>query len=196
MKNFLVMAVLAAFFFCPQNSFALSDADYKTFYAESSNFQEAENALNTVWKKLMQSASKSEKKMLREDQKYWITNKRDANAEYYHGNENLSKADAYAKVTQNRTAALETYLKQLVSKDKTITLKGKIGRGHNEAGGFWGLNTEHGFYVLVMYFEAPEQLDNTLSQMEEQEITVQVKGHLDSPYWFDSKSLKISPAQN
>lgn len=196
MKKFLLTVLLMAFFFAPQNSFALSDTDYKTFYAQSSEFQEAEKALNATWKKLMKSASKNEKKMLRENQKYWISNTRENYAAYYQNDQKLPKAEAYAKATQNRAMALETYLTQILSKDKTVTLKGKIGQGHNEAGGFWGLYTEHAFYVLGLYGEIPATLDNKLSQMAEQEITVQVKGHLDSPDWFDSQSLKIDPAKN
>ena len=106
MRSTPIFLLLAALFLASAGpARALSDADHAAFSQESPAFVQAEKRLNTVWRQLRKNLSKEEFQRLLEDQRVWINSLRDEEARAESGA--VSRAAAYAAVTERRAAVLE-----------------------------------------------------------------------------------------
>ena len=109
-----IFAALALLALLAGSAFALSDAEYKKMMKDK-DFARADKALTQAWNKAKKSfpatkAGKEAYQLLLEDQREWIRNGRDANAQDLIGMEGYSRVEAYAEVTRERAK----YLPELV----------------------------------------------------------------------------------
>ncbi|MCR4819002.1 MAG: SH3 domain-containing protein [Fretibacterium sp.] len=109
-----IFAALALLALLAGSAFALSDADYKKLMKDK-DFARADRALTKAWNKAKKSfpntkAGKAAYQLLLADQREWIRNGRDANAQDLMGMDGYSKVEAYAEVTRDRVR----YLPELV----------------------------------------------------------------------------------
>ncbi|MCR5347400.1 MAG: SH3 domain-containing protein [Fretibacterium sp.] len=112
MRRFL--SALAFLLLLTVPALALSDADYWKMMKDR-DFARADKALTQAWNKAKKSfpdtkAGRAAFKRLRDDQREWIRNGRDANAQDLIGMEGYSRVEAYAEVTRERAK----YLPELV----------------------------------------------------------------------------------
>lgn len=111
-----VFAALALLALLAGSAFALSDADYKKMMKDK-DFARADKALTQAWNKAKKSfpatkAGKAAYQLLLEDQREWIRNGRDANAQDLIGMEGYSRVEAYAEVTRERAKYLPELVKE------------------------------------------------------------------------------------
>ena len=91
-------------------AFALSDSEYLSLKKSNADFARADKNLTQVWKKVTGSMSGRSLARIRNEQREWIEEGRDDEAEYYM-NMGYSRAEAYAMATNDRAE----YLPKLAS---------------------------------------------------------------------------------
>ena len=91
-------------------SFALSDAEYKVLMKNKS-FAAADKALNSAWKDAASMLYGSDIDNLKESQRQWIKTGRDRDAQALMKRNKLSKAEAYAQVTNARADYIMQYIR-------------------------------------------------------------------------------------
>ena len=111
MKKFLL--VLSLVFVCCANAFALSDNEYAQLM-KNAEFKRADQALSKAWKAAQTKLNKNKNALnnLRQDQREWIKNGRDEEAEELMDDNGWSKLKAYTEATKARAE----YLPELVQK--------------------------------------------------------------------------------
>ena len=115
MYRFIFLTVIVFFCFASTRGYALTDAEHRAFSQESESFVRAEGRLNSVWRQLRQSLPAARFERILEDQRVWIHSLRDEEAKAVKGA--ATRADAYAKVTEDRAAVLEELLAQATAPD-------------------------------------------------------------------------------
>ncbi|MBQ7594187.1 MAG: DUF1311 domain-containing protein, partial [Synergistaceae bacterium] len=101
----LILIVLAC-----SSSFALSDAEYKVLMKNKS-FAAADKALNSAWKDATGMLYGSDMDNLKKNQQQWIKTGRDREAQALINRNKLSKAEAYAQVTNARADYIMQYVR-------------------------------------------------------------------------------------
>ena len=105
MRKFLL--ALSLVFVCCANAFALSDNEYAQLMKNAA-FKRADQALSKAWKAAQTKLSKNKNALdkLRQDQREWIKNGRDEEAEALMDDNGWSKLKAYTEATKARTEYL------------------------------------------------------------------------------------------
>ena len=94
-------------------AFALSDAEYNTLRKSSADFARADKNLTQVWKKIAGKMSGTAFKRLQSEQRYWISEGRDDEAERYM-DMGYSRAEAYTMATNDRAEYLPERAREIM----------------------------------------------------------------------------------
>lgn len=125
MKRILAIFLASAFIAgaIPGLSWALGDPEYRRMLETSAAFKAADQELSQRWKTLMGELKGDEKKRIRADQREWLKNEVDAQAQEYMA-QGLGKAEAYAKVYHRRANVLRAiYENSLLPPDRPGSAK-------------------------------------------------------------------------
>ena len=95
-------------------AFALSDSEYLSLKKSNADFARADKNLTQVWKKVTGSMSGRSLARIRNEQREWIEEGRDDEAEYYM-NMGYSRAEAYTMATNDRAEYLPKLAREIRS---------------------------------------------------------------------------------
>ncbi|MBQ9452305.1 MAG: DUF1311 domain-containing protein [Desulfovibrio sp.] len=109
----LVVCMLVCFLMTASGAFALSDSEYKALLQSSPEYRQAETELAAAWKHAYQSVKSVEGmayRELRDNQRDWLATARDEEAQGYIAR-GMDRGQAYARVTRDRTAYLNSFVR-------------------------------------------------------------------------------------
>ena len=109
----MLMVLLMIVFLPVPGALALSDSDYRALLQSSPEFRQAEAELSAAWKRAIRSVKSAEGmawRELRDDQRDGISATRDEEARACMES-GMRKDQAYAKVTRDRAAYLNTFVR-------------------------------------------------------------------------------------
>ncbi len=109
----LLAAVLLLLFASPV--FALSDAAYLRMKKNSAAFARADRNLSRVYNEMKESLSKRVFAEIQKDQRKWIAEGRDEDADAYM-EQGYSRTEAYTKATEDRAVALPELANQIIDR--------------------------------------------------------------------------------
>ena len=109
----IIIVVLGLVLFFSTTAFGLSDDDYRAYSRDSSNFRQAEEDLNLIWKRLMRGLTSRAGKALLQDQKLWVNHWRDDEAQKLAARHGLSRPEAYALATRERIGYLKSFFRRV-----------------------------------------------------------------------------------
>ena len=89
-------------------AFGLSDKEYARMMKSSKAFREADKFMNECYKECRQTLPRSEFESVAEEQREWIKSWRDEEAQSFI-DDGMSRAEAYAKVTEMRAHDLHHF---------------------------------------------------------------------------------------
>ena len=95
------------------SAFALTDAEYNTLRKSNADFARADRNLTQVWKKIAGKMSGASFKRLQSEQRYWISEGRDDEAERYM-EMGYSRAEAYTMATNDRAEYLSERAREIM----------------------------------------------------------------------------------
>ena len=110
MKRIITAAVLVMML--GAQAFALSDEEYLRLKKSSADFARADRNLTQVWKKVTGSMSGRSLRIIREEQREWISEGRDDAAETYM-DMGYSRAEAYTMATNERAEYLPELAREI-----------------------------------------------------------------------------------
>ena len=93
-------------------AFALSDSEYLSLKKSNADFARADKNLTQVWKKVTGSMSGRSLARMRNEQREWIEEGSDDEAEYYM-NMGYSRAEAYTMATNDRAEYLPKLAREI-----------------------------------------------------------------------------------
>lgn len=102
-KTFCTLIILILIFISAQ-AFALTDSEYRVMM-KNPDFAQADNELNSTWKRISRTLSGSVLERLKEEQHEWLRTTRDNEADNLI-EEGFSRSEAYAEATQKRVHEL------------------------------------------------------------------------------------------
>ena len=97
-------------------AFGLSDSEYLRLKKSNADFASADRELTRVYKRLQNRLPGWAFKILREEQREWISGGRDDDAESYM-DQGYSRAEAYTMATNDRAEYLPRRARQIVNGD-------------------------------------------------------------------------------
>ena len=89
-------------------AFGLSDKEYTRMMKSSKAFREADKFMNECYRECRQTLPRSEFERVAEEQRKWIKSGRDEQAQSFI-DDGISRAEAYAKVTEMRAHDLHQF---------------------------------------------------------------------------------------
>lgn len=176
---------------------ALSDAEYKALKQSSESFSAAEQKLSAIWDKTRGELAQAELKALLADQKDWLQKRRDDQARQQIEALGLDKGEAYAAVTRERAARIETFRQQVELNSRTAyTGMATRCRAADTAKGLC-LIPDNEIADVRIAAETEYTLDpkffSTLEQLAEKGTRIRVTGKLVTPDNFDPRAkFKVS----
>ncbi|MBG3878830.1 DUF1311 domain-containing protein [Desulfovibrio oxamicus] len=193
---FLMLCAMA--FLCATTpGWALTDAEYKSLKQNSPAFSSAEQKLASAWDKVRGELAQAELKALLADQKLWLQKRRDELAAKLMDVNGLDKGTAYATVTNERAARIETFRQQMELNSRTA-YTGVLSTCR-DAEGLKGLclmpEGEVAGVRIAYETEYPQdpKFFSTLEQLSGKGTKVRVTGKLATPESFDPKArFKVS----
>ena len=110
MKKFLkVLSIVVLLCSLASSSFALSDKDYKLLMKDRF-FAAVDKRMNQTYNRAKKILSKKSFERIRRQQREWVANERDAEAEALMEDENLSFVEAYTRATESQIEVLESWI--------------------------------------------------------------------------------------
>jgi uncharacterized protein YecT (DUF1311 family) len=108
-RSFLMLLILMGLVsgLFPPLAQALTDAQYQAMTKESAAFRQAEQNLNDLWKTLSARLASDRLDALKNAQRDWVVYVRDTKAQRLAEKEKIPLAEAYARVTEERTGQLK-----------------------------------------------------------------------------------------
>ncbi|MBR4195916.1 MAG: DUF1311 domain-containing protein [Synergistaceae bacterium] len=112
MKRIIISAALTLIL--AGNAYAISESDYKSLKKSSADLARADRKLTQVWKKIAGKMPGIPFKTLQNEQRDWIAEGRDEEAERYIGM-GYSQAKAYALATDDRAEYLPERAREIMN---------------------------------------------------------------------------------
>lgn len=181
---------IVIFIFIPHYCFAIDDKTYQRYKKNSESFNELETELNSIWSDIIQLASEEEKKMLISQQKKWIFKKRDQEASKLREDTYILPVEAYELVTSARIFILKKYKEQLQSKNKKVSIEGRIYHGEIDNKKYWILKANEVRYILGS-FEELKKYDQLLLKKNKEKVIIKVEGKLKDLTSFDTTTVVL-----
>lgn len=186
--KYIIFFIVVIISFTPDKSLALDDNTYQKYCDISESFKETEEKLNLLWNEINKLATDKEKQKLISEQKNWIFKKRDYDAKQLMNNYFVPSVEAYELVTQVRIFLLEKYKEQLKSKNKKVSIEGKVYVGLINKKPYWILKVNEVRYILGS-LEELAHYNNLLLGYNKNKTITKVVGRLHTLTIFDPETI-------